>query len=459
MTIMQIHNVEEHKNHVSFELDDLVVLYERLGNTIHTGTREELEPIVTWLNEQSYSPEFSSERIKEMAHEHSQLVLNVTESCNMACRYCIYSGKYCGERVNSPCGQRMSIETALKAVDYFSSIAKDGAAVGFYGGEPTLEIELIKGVVEYVKSTYPEKGFTFSFTSNFLSVAPHLQYLIDNEFYLAISIDGPSKIHDSMRVDQGGKGTYNRVISNIIELRSLNPEYFRHHVGFSAVYTRGCDLAEIVDFFMDDKLFTDGRIVLLPAERSLLKDPSEFGDAESKKAAEAVEELTDIYIDNIVSGRQNPPLLRNFFDMDLIPIYRRDHSYMPDRLSPGGTCYPGARKIFVNTNGTFHICEKMGLRHPLGSVDDGLDFERIDALLDEYLVIKNSTCRDCWAARLCSTCALSCKGPEGLSENALKTRCGPIKEGLVHALGMYVTLARQDHEKNHISYFSEIELA
>ena len=67
----------------------------------------------------------------------NQIVLQVTQNCNLRCSYCAYSGSYYNRKHSN---KQMSKETALRAVDFFmehSSEIED-ATIGFYGGEPLL---------------------------------------------------------------------------------------------------------------------------------------------------------------------------------------------------------------------------------------------------------------------------------------------------------------------------------
>lgn len=90
-----------------------------------------------------------------LANGLNQVVLQVTQNCNLRCSYCAYSGSYFN-RTHSK--KRMSTETAIRAVDFFMSHSSEvsKSTIGFYGGEPLLEFSLIKKVVSYVEEYYPE---------------------------------------------------------------------------------------------------------------------------------------------------------------------------------------------------------------------------------------------------------------------------------------------------------------
>ncbi|MDO9035305.1 MAG: 4Fe-4S cluster-binding domain-containing protein [Methanoregula sp.] len=101
-----------------------------------------------------------------------QLTLGVTEDCNLKCKYCIYSDTY--EYSRKPSKNKMDFNTAKKALDYYLSLTDEGRrynpnikpAIGFYGGEPLLNFDLIKKCVDYLDVTYPDIDFFFSITTN-----------------------------------------------------------------------------------------------------------------------------------------------------------------------------------------------------------------------------------------------------------------------------------------------------
>ena len=73
-----------------------------------------------------------------------QLILQCTAQCNLRCSYCAYSGIYNSNRSHT--NQRMNFETAKKAIDFYlaNSWATADAVITFYGGEPLLELELVR---------------------------------------------------------------------------------------------------------------------------------------------------------------------------------------------------------------------------------------------------------------------------------------------------------------------------
>jgi len=90
------------------------------------------------------------EVVKLLSQGIMQLCLEVTEACNMRCKYCAYSGGYPYNRRHG--SRYMDFGTAKAAIDYFlpRASSEEGVAIGFYGGEPLLNFKLIRECVEYI---------------------------------------------------------------------------------------------------------------------------------------------------------------------------------------------------------------------------------------------------------------------------------------------------------------------
>ena len=93
------------------------------------------------------------------------LVLQVTQGCNLRCEYCVYSGGY---DTRTHTNKRMNYKTAIKAIDFLIEHSKDEDTLylGFYGGEPLLEFELIKMCVKYINKNAFGKKVEFNITTN-----------------------------------------------------------------------------------------------------------------------------------------------------------------------------------------------------------------------------------------------------------------------------------------------------
>ena len=122
--------------------------FKQLKEAVEEGVflERESEALSYWFDLEKY--------IKKDIFQNVQLMLGVTEICNMRCKYCIYGGHYENERVHS--NKIMTIETVKNAINYFIKSSKaPQKAINFYGGEPFTNFKLIKEAVEMVKEKEP----------------------------------------------------------------------------------------------------------------------------------------------------------------------------------------------------------------------------------------------------------------------------------------------------------------
>lgn len=163
----------------------------------------------------------TAESIRQNLINLPQIVFEVTDACNLRCKYCGYAGLYEGydKREN----KKLSFAKAKNILDYLSNIWRAEHTAGilkpltisFYGGEPLLNMGLIRQIVDYVKSINSiGKTINFNMTTNAMLLDTYADYLVDNEFRLLISIDG-DEYSQGYRVDANGDNSFNRVYNNI----------------------------------------------------------------------------------------------------------------------------------------------------------------------------------------------------------------------------------------------------
>jgi len=124
------------------------------------------------------------------------LTLLLTRRCNLNCVYCYASGGS-GKHQHSD----MPINLALDACEwYINHLRDERIRVTFHGGgEPTLEQKTIKKVVGYVNKTGSGKKIRYLITTNGTMNQSFLQWMMDNDFAISISMDGPPEIQDRNR--------------------------------------------------------------------------------------------------------------------------------------------------------------------------------------------------------------------------------------------------------------------
>lgn len=123
--------------------------------------------------------------------------------CNLGCPYC-YSGRK--EKIN------LNFDAARIAIDYLSKRGEAGCTINVVfhgGGEPTQNFDLVKAVVTYL--TEQRIPHTRAIVTN--GTASHEQYkwLLDHEFTIGVSIDGPPTIQDKQRPSRDGTPSSHRI--------------------------------------------------------------------------------------------------------------------------------------------------------------------------------------------------------------------------------------------------------
>lgn len=113
----------------------------------------------------------------------------------------------------------MDWNTAKKSLDFLleHSIDNEIVNIGFYGGEPMIEFDLIKKCIEYAKEIFKGKDIQFSITTNGTLINKKIiRYFVKNKVNLTISLDGPKEVHDKNRRFCNGSGTFDKIISESI---------------------------------------------------------------------------------------------------------------------------------------------------------------------------------------------------------------------------------------------------
>lgn len=147
------------------------------------------------------------------SNELDLFVLELTQRCNLRCKYCVYSGGFGNRRSHGRTD--MELDLALRALKYGFERCKDAPrlGIGFYGGEPFLRFDLMKEVIQTARELAEDRDVSFNVTTNGTLMGPEVcDYCIQGRLAVTLSLDGPQEIHDCFRNDAAGKGSFDRVI-------------------------------------------------------------------------------------------------------------------------------------------------------------------------------------------------------------------------------------------------------
>ena len=140
------------------------------------------------------------------------LCLHIAHDCNLACRYCFAEeGEYHGRRA------LMSYEVGKKALDFLiaNSGSREHLEVDFFGGEPLLNWDVVKRLVEYGRSQEEahHKKFRFTLTTNGVLLNDEIMDFCNREMSnVVLSLDGRKDVNDKMRPFRNGSGSYDLIV-------------------------------------------------------------------------------------------------------------------------------------------------------------------------------------------------------------------------------------------------------
>ena len=132
------------------------------------------------------------------------MCLLVAHDCNLRCKYCFAdSGEFGADR------RLMKNEVGEAAVEYIikHSGNRKHCEIDFFGGEPLVNMPVVKHITKYVRKREQETGKVFKLTlttNGMLLTDENIAFLNDNNISAVISLDGRKEVHDRMRPDAGG---------------------------------------------------------------------------------------------------------------------------------------------------------------------------------------------------------------------------------------------------------------
>lgn len=359
------------------------------------------------------------------------LILQVTQNCNLRCEYCVYSGNY---KTRNHSNKKMSFEMAKRGLDFLYKHSRDSSRIiiGFYGGEPLLEIDLIKQCVEYIESLFYGKKVLFTLTSNAtLLQEPIVSFFVEKNFDLTISLDGPQYVHDKSRhFATTNESSYSTIINNLKYIRQTYPDYYKNSISFNTVFTMQDGFDCVSNYFSAEELFSDSYISSGVVSDCFLKKKREIGKTELEYAAQVkyeefkimlyqLGELEQRFTSKILKKELNNIIKERFEKRE----YFRDE--LPDEWHHGGPCIVGVNRLFLNADGDLYPCEKVceGMEEvKIGDIDNGIYLEKAKKVLN-IEKFDEKECHNCWAYQYCNGCATR----YGDSSEVRKRKCDDLR--------------------------------
>lgn len=398
-----------------------------------------------WLS--SHKPtkirhEFTDKIDLWLENEVSQLLLQVTQACNLSCIYCPYAVNKESKLSRTHTNKTMTFDTAKKAIDFMAQKSgnADKISISFYGGEPLIAFPLIKKCVEYADHLFEGKPISYSLTTNATLITNEMiEYFASRHFYLTFSMDGPKNIHDSHRVYANGRPTYDLVIDILKKTVKCYGENGKGFILINMVLNPADSLDEILAW-LDEPIIKDVMVQASFIEDDYLEKNFQMSSAYMEKFRyQEVEGLLD-YL-QLVKGLKSNPIVESIIKghVEAYSELQNGAISLPDISCPGGPCLSGIKKLFVNVDGKFFPCEKVNELSPamvIGNLQTGFDKEQIKRHLN-IAQLTSDQCINCWAQSHCFTCQRRADDGVDLSAKEKSRFCNQIKERLISTL--YIT--------------------
>ncbi len=358
------------------------------------------------------------------------LCIHIAHTCNLNCSYCFASqGKYHGDRA------MMSLEVGKRALDFLveNSGSRRNLEVDFFGGEPLMNFDVVKQMVEYARSIEKEhnKNFRFTLTTNGMLIDDDVIDFANREMSnVVLSLDGRKEIHDRYRVDYTGKGSWETIVPKFQKLVESR--------GGKNYYMRGTFTHANPDFLNDIRQMLDLGFTELSMEPVVCADddPSALTQEDLPIVLEQYEKLAELMRK---SDKEGKPFTFYHYMIDLTGgpcIYKRISG-----------CGSGTEYMAVTPWGDLYPCHQFvgEEKFKLGDIWQGVtNYETVEEFAS-CNVYARPECKDCWAKLYCSGgCAANAYHSTGSIKGVYKYGCELFKKRMECAIAVAVARTFED---------------
>ena len=315
------------------------------------------------------------------------ICLHVAHDCNLACKYCFAGeGEYHGAR------GLMSFEVGKKALDFLveNSGTRKNLEVDFFGGEPSLNFEVVKRLVEYGRSIEKaaNKNFRFTYTTNGIILNDEIMEFCNREMSnVVLSLDGRREVNDRMRVFRGGKGSYDNIVPKF--------QKFADSRGQKDYYIRGTYTHYNTDFAADILHMADLGFKEISIE-PVVADPAEPYALKESDLPVLLEQYEILAKEMIKRNRKGEGFTFYHYMIDL--------DGGPCVVKRVSGCGVGTEYMAVTPNGDLYPCHQFAgdPNFLLGNVAVGITNDKVTEQFKECNIYSHKECDDCFARMYCS---------------------------------------------------------
>jgi uncharacterized protein len=320
------------------------------------------------------------------------LVLNVTNQCNLSCKYCYEFGE---DRVATPEGKPkfMSEETAHAAVEFLlaNSPGRRAIHLTFFGGETLMNFKVVQSTIEYARERAHAEGkyIDFSLTTNAtLLTPPVIEYLAEQHVGITISIDGPKELNDQLRVFSNGQGSYEMIAPRVKELLA---KHKTRPIGARVTLTsQVVDVKAIYRHLKNELGFHE--VGFAPVTTSPVRLYA-LGSNGLNTVLEQFTELAQEYLEFALRD-----------EMHGFSNVKDTLQELHAGISKAHPCGAGLGLLGVAPSGDIAPCHRFvdSDTHKLGNLSTGIDRDVQAEFLERGHINRKPECHTCWARPVCS---------------------------------------------------------
>ena len=367
---------------------------EQLYSSLSGASRNEIEEAYSDLyelyeDETLFSPDWDEKpELREYAAASKivkSLCLHISHDCNMRCSYCFAgTGSYEHRR------SLMSFETGKRAIDFLleQSGPIKNLELDFFGGEPLLNFDVVKKLVEYGREAekVKKKNIRFTITTNgTLLDDDAIAFINENMSNAVLSVDGRKCVNDSVRFYEDGSGTYDDILpkyKKLIESRT------------SDWYVRGTYTQKNKDFAADVLHLADAGFENISVEPVVLDadDPLALSEYDIPALCAEYDRLAAEMIRRNENG-EGFAFFHFMIDLDAGPcVYKRVKG-----------CGSGSEYIAVTPDGDLYPCHQFAgyPEYKMGNLYEKTFDKNIQSKFAGCNIMSMEHCKNCWAKYYC----------------------------------------------------------
>ncbi len=315
------------------------------------------------------------------------MCLHISHDCNLRCKYCFASTGDFGK------GRKlMPFEVGKAAIDFLleKSVGRENLEVDFFGGEPLMNFDVVKQIVEYARSKEEEyhKNFRFTITTNGMLLDDDTIDYINKEMYnVVLSIDGRKEVNDRMRIRVDGSGCYDRILPKFKKLVDGR--------GDKEYYVRGTYTKYNLDFSEDVMHLYEAGFDEISVE-PVIESPEE-AYAITEEDLDQIYAEYDKLVDRIGAIRKSGKHI-NFFHFMI------DLDQGPCVIKRLRGCGSGNEYVSITPDGDIYPCHQFvgHDEYKMGNIEEGTFNNDIKKEFAGCHVYSKPACQECWARFYCS---------------------------------------------------------